>query len=73
MIPIPVGSDYRMRCVPVVNYALVAANIVIFLMGYNLEGDYNTLRLYQAKLLLFPANPELHQFFTSMFLHAGFM
>jgi membrane associated rhomboid family serine protease len=62
-----------MRCVPVVNYALVAANIVIFLMGYNLEGDYNTLRLYQAKLLLFPANPELHQFFTSMFLHAGFM
>ena len=70
---IPIGSDYRMRRVPVVNYALVAANVVIFLLGYSLETELGASRLDQARLLLDPTNPQLYQFFTSVFLHADFM
>ena len=70
---IPIGSDYRMRRVPVVNYALVAANVIIFLMGYNLETEAAAARLEQAQLLLYPTSPQLYQFFTSVFLHGDFM
>jgi len=56
-----------------VNYALLAINVVIFLMGYNLENEMGQLRLVQAKLLLDPSDPQLYQFFTSMFLHGGIM
>jgi membrane associated rhomboid family serine protease len=70
---IPIGSDYRMRCVPLVNYALVAANVLIFLMGYNLESDLGVERLYGAELLLNPGSPQLYQFFTSVFLHSDVM
>jgi membrane associated rhomboid family serine protease len=58
-----------MRCVPLVNYALVAANVVIFLMGYNLETEMGVARLEQARLMLYPTSPQLYQFFTSVFLH----
>ena len=73
MIPIPVGSDYRMRCRPVVNYALLAMNIVIFVIGYNLESKLGYARLSGAKLFLDPTEPQLYQFFTSMFLHSDLM
>jgi len=56
-----------------VNYALLAANVIIFVMGYNLETQIGIDRLRQAKLMLYPTDPQLHQFFTSMFLHSGFM
>ena len=67
---IPIGSDYQMRRVPLVNYALVAANVLIYLMGYNLETEAGVARLEHAQLLLQPVSPQLYQFFTSVFLHA---
>ena len=70
---IPIGSDYRMRRVPVVNYALVAANVLIYLMGYHLETHLSAARLDQAQLVLQPGSPQLYQFFTSIFLHADFL
>jgi len=70
---IPIGSDYRMRRVPLVNYALVAANVLIFLLGYNSETEQGYALLVRAQLLLDPSSPQLHQFFTSVFLHADFM
>jgi membrane associated rhomboid family serine protease len=64
-----------MRCRPVVNYALIAINVVIFVIGYNLENRLSAgyARLYSAELLLNPEAPQLYQFFTSMFLHADIM
>jgi len=70
---IPIGSDYRMRRMPVVNYALVAANVLIFLMGYHSETERSYAYLLRAKLLLDPTNPQLYQFFTSVFLHGDLM
>jgi membrane associated rhomboid family serine protease len=70
---IPIGSDYRMKRVPMVNYALVAANVVIYLLGYNLETKFGVEQLDQARLLLDPTNPQLYQFFTSVFLHGDLM
>jgi membrane associated rhomboid family serine protease len=63
---IPIRTDYRMAHMPWVNYALIAANIAIFVMGYNGDND-KAIR----GLLLDPDEPQLHQFFTSVFLHAG--
>jgi len=70
---IPIGTDYQMRRVPMVNYALVAANVVIFLLEYYLSSEANAEyleHLEQARLMLDPNAPQLYQFFTSMFLHA---
>ena len=61
---IPVRTDYRMKRRPWVNYALVVANVAIFLMGYN--GGNERIDPY----LLNPDAPQLVQFFTSVFLHA---
>ena len=51
---------------PWANYALVGVNVLVYLTGYNGA----TLGHYDP-LLLQPSFPQLSQFFTSMFLHAG--
>jgi len=70
---IPIGSDYQMRRVPVVNYALVAVNVLIYLMGYHTETEQSYARLHHMQLLLNPVSPQLYQFFTSVFLHGDLM
>lgn len=62
---IPIRTDYRMTHRPWVNYALIATNVAIYLMGYG--GDSEAIRPW----LLYPDSPRLGQFFTSVFLHAG--
>ena len=64
---IPIRTDYRMTCRPWVNYALVAANVLVFLYSENVGGE--AIRSY----LLYPEAPQVYQFFTSAFLHANFM
>ncbi len=68
---LPIRSDFKMSCRPVVNYLLVAANIVIFVLGYQGIDDGGKARI--QNLMLHPDAPELFQFFTSMFLHANWM
>lgn len=83
---IPIRTDYRMTRTPWVNYALVAANVVFFLApgmllrGVNgLEGAMASMGLpsttYSShdELMLWPHQPQLVQFFTCMFMHAGWM
>ncbi|MDP6545214.1 MAG: rhomboid family intramembrane serine protease [Phycisphaerae bacterium] len=62
-----------MRCVPVVNYALVAANVLLYVMGYHSQTEQSYARLLQGQLVLNPLSPQLYQFFTSIFLHGGLM
>jgi len=50
---------------PWVNYALIAANVIVHFYAHTLDG--NALRPY----LLYPDSPRLWQFFTSVFLHAN--
>jgi membrane associated rhomboid family serine protease len=65
---IPIRTSYHRRRTPWVNYALVAANVLIFLAGY--RGDTTAGRLRIETLMLHPDLPELSQFFSCMFLHA---
>jgi len=64
---IPLRTDYRLRHTPWANYALIAANVLIFLLGYH--GQNARIVPY----MLWPDRPELEQFFSSVFLHADFM
>ncbi len=59
----PIRTDYQMRIRPWMNYALVAANVLIFITGGNAANPA------ARQWLLQPAMPKLVQFFTSMFMH----
>jgi membrane associated rhomboid family serine protease len=63
---IPIRTDYRMTRRPWVNYALIATNVAIYMLGYG--GESKAIEPW----LLHPDSPELGQFFTSVFLHGGF-
>ena len=63
---IPIRTDYRMRIRPWMNYALIAANALIFLNGWH--GRSPAIDAF----MLQPTAPQLTQFFTSMFLHLDF-
>jgi len=76
MLLLPIGTDNPLRRTPVMNYALVIANFVIFIYfsyftgagsssapGHNPAGPY----------MLYPGSPRLYQFITYAFLHGGWM
>lgn len=67
---IPIRTDYRMRSTPWVNYALLVSNIALFLAGLNSRTPESYARVrHELHLMLDPEAPQLHQFFTYMFLH----
>jgi membrane associated rhomboid family serine protease len=68
---IPIRTDYRLSQRPWINYALLAANILIYLAGFNGASRENIARI--DALLLHPDAMELSQFFTSVFLHGSFL
>ena len=55
---------------PWVNYALLAANVLLFVLGCN-GADPNIHRI--TPYLLHPDNPQLFQFVTCLFLHHGWL
>ncbi len=58
-----------MQSRPLVNYGLVAANVLIFLLGYNGMSEVSSAKIDQW--MLHTQAPHMYQFFTSVFLHAG--
>ena len=64
---IPIRTDRRLEHTPLVNYALIAANVLvfIFLQGGGTKGEA------VETFILQPDQPQLHQFITAMFMHAG--
>lgn len=68
---IPIRTDYRMTRTPWVNYALLAANVLVYLLGYHAANEAGYRKVYDY--MLHPDNPVLVQFFSSMFLHGSFM
>lgn len=67
---IPIRTDYRMTRTPWVNYALLAVNVLVYVLGYHTASVKGYHRI--SDWMLDPDAPRLVQFFTSMFLHASF-
>jgi membrane associated rhomboid family serine protease len=67
---LPLGDDGDSHRVPAVNYAIIAANGLVFALVNVLGGEATTERII-GQYGLVPADLELHQVFTCMFLHAG--
>jgi membrane associated rhomboid family serine protease len=72
---IPIRDENPTRTTPVVNYLLIAANIVVFIL-MALAGPGNEAQVYQFAMI--PAQitagldlGDIADIFTSMFMHAG--
>jgi membrane associated rhomboid family serine protease len=72
---IPIRDENPTRTTPVVNYLLIAINIIVFIV-MSLAGSQNEALVYQ--FALFPSQVtsgldlgDISDIFTSMFMHAG--
>lgn len=65
----PLRTDCPLRSTPYVNYALILANIVVFLLQK--LGDGHAVPFSYHGFVLSPDSPKLLHFVTYAFLHAG--
>ncbi|MBN1508351.1 MAG: rhomboid family intramembrane serine protease [Sedimentisphaerales bacterium] len=78
---LPIRTNIWPRRTPYANYALIAANVIIFLLSYGgpfryyLAGEMTILpiRPWAAQWMLIPAGWHVWQFLTYAFLHGGYM
>lgn len=74
---IPIRDQLPVRSVPIVNYLLIAANILVFvfmwLAGANQEALVNDLALIPANVTSGLDLGDIGDIFTSMFMHAGLL
>jgi membrane associated rhomboid family serine protease len=72
---IPLRDSVRSRTFPVVNWLLIATNVVIFLwlasLGPDADALVGALALVPARLLYYLDLPQALTLVTSMFLHGG--
>ncbi len=68
MILIPIRTEMVARRTPLANYALVAANILLFI-AFNVLGGKKALEFRDAHLVLQSEWPAIYQFLTYQFLH----
>ncbi len=72
---IPLRDDIPTRRVPIVNYVLIAANVLVYLFQSMLGSQEQTL-VYEFALIPFQftnslSMGDISDMFTSMFMHAG--
>ena len=73
---LPLRTNITPRRTPYVNYALIAVNVLIFLVTSRfpeLTNAREQLRPWADTFMLTPQHPYLWQFITYAFLHGGFM
>ncbi|MCB2210295.1 rhomboid family intramembrane serine protease [bacterium] len=71
---IPIRDQIKTRKTPIINYLLIAANILVFAMQWLSGSTSDQLMLIPANFLAAPLNPaNLLDIFTSMFMHAGLL
>ncbi|MFH1613702.1 MAG: rhomboid family intramembrane serine protease [Planctomycetota bacterium] len=77
---LPIRTNIRPYRTPYTNYALIAVNILIFLLSYKLGGDTNTreqmvdpLRSWTNAFVLTSQRPHLWQYISYAFLHGSFL
>lgn len=72
---IPIRDDTPTRRVPIVNYALIAVNVIVFLFiqlaGRNQDALVYRFALIPANFTAGPGLGNIGDIFTSMFMHAG--
>ena len=78
MIFLPIRTSIVPRRTPYANYALIAVNVVIFLLTYHVHrnpftGNMEVLRPWAEQFMLVPVRPDLWQFVSYAFLHGSFM
>lgn len=75
MIILPIRTSVRPRQTPYTNYALIAANVAIFLSQFHLDPLTHHLasRPWVEQLMLTPIQPHLWQFLSYAFLHSSIM
>jgi len=74
---IPLKDTVQARSFPIVNWILIAANILAFLFelsfGADIERFITVVGLIPARLLALPSLGQVLTIFTSMFLHGGWL
>ena len=71
---LPIRTSVRSSRTPYANYAIIAVNVVIFLLPYwPDERVREILRHWTEQFVFTPAHPFLWQFITYAFLHSGFL
>ena len=72
---LPIRTSIRPWRTPYANYALIAANIVIFFMQYHVDAATHTVahRSWVQYFMLVPNDLHLWQFISYAFLHGGLM
>src|SRR5271170_1717515 len=70
---IPIGTDAPQRRKPVMNWAIIAACVVIYFFSHQPPLSPYGLSNGWEKYMLDPMNPHLYQFITYQFLHANLM
>jgi membrane associated rhomboid family serine protease len=74
---IPLKDTVQARSFPIVNWILIAANILAFLFelsfGPDIERFVTAVGLIPARLLALPSLGQVLTIFTSMFLHGGWL
>jgi membrane associated rhomboid family serine protease len=70
VIILPIRTESVIRRTPVLNYALIAANVLLYLF-FDQRFTGKALSVFKEEFLFFRAHePALHQFFTYQFMHA---
>ena len=73
---LPIHTSIQPKRTPYANYALIAANIVIYILSYGAQclSFSEDIRLlnWAHQFMLFPDYPYIWQFVTYAFLHGGF-
>ena len=73
---LPIRTNIRPWRTPYANYALIAVNVIIFLLTYGPHrhlGSVEILRYWAVQFMLTPAEPNLWQFISYAFLHGSYM
>lgn len=78
---LPIATSIKPKRTPYMNYALIAANIVIFLLSYGPHHDLHPLygkileplRIWAQPFKLYAEQGQLWQFVTYAFLHGSLM
>jgi membrane associated rhomboid family serine protease len=74
---IPIRDQIPTRRMPIVNYLLIAANVLVFIMqwlsGPNRDALTYTFAVIPAQFLRGPHLGDITDIFTSMFMHAGLL
>ena len=71
---LPIRTNVRCYRTPYANYAIIAVNVIVFLLTY--WPDQQTrefLRPWAQRFIFTPAHPYLFQFITYAFLHASIL